>query len=309
MDLRLARWHITAINFLLIGGIAYFAARSVNDFIARRLMSAPPAPAPLAAPRPAGVVHPRAYYDVIAKRDIFNLVPQPGNAAEAVVKAVDLHLQLLGTSLSTRREFAIIQDQGGHQSLYRVGDQIPGGGRLITVEKDRAIVRVGGRRVALELPANQMPTPASRVGIGLGRNPRFGRPPFIRGGPRPPIAPANDSEVSLDVDETGPNRYQLKRSQLREALSHTGQLMTEIRATPNVQNGKTDGVAISEVETGSVFEDLGLEDGDLLTSIDGRPLTNPLQAIGMLSSLASRSSVDLMVMRGGQPVRLHYDIR
>jgi type II secretion system protein C len=320
MEFRLSQWHMTALNFLLIAGIAYFSARSVNDIIARRLVTAPAPPAAAAAPHAAGH-HPRAYYDVIVKRDIFNEAPQEDNGPP-VATTVDLHLKLLGTSLATREKpFAIIEDQTGSQALYRLGDQIPGAGKLVSVEKNRAIVEHGAQRVALDIPASDIPTSSPAAAVPHIGNPRAtpegiaafdpARIQALRKRIEERGAAKNSDggdDVDLDVEETSPNHYSLKRDELRNAMNHTAQLMTQIKATPNIQNGKPNGLSISEVEPGSVFEDLGFQDGDLLTSIDGRPIVNPAEAVGLMSALPTRPSVELQVTRDGHPVTLHYDI-
>src|SRR5208337_3532498 len=114
-----------AVNFLLIAGIAYFAARSVNDVFLESLQGAPPIGAVVSATTSSGIEnHPRAYYDQIVTRDVFNLTPQ--EAPKPVVTTVDLHLKLLGTALASKdKPFAIIEDQAGEQSLYTLGDDIP----------------------------------------------------------------------------------------------------------------------------------------------------------------------------------------
>ncbi|HYB89727.1 MAG TPA: type II secretion system protein GspC [Candidatus Binataceae bacterium] len=308
MELRLSQRHVTALNFLLIAGIAYFAARSVNQIISRNLATTPAPPAAAAGPRETFGARPRTDYDTIVKRDIFNLVPQ--EQPEAAVTALDLHLKLLGTSSTTRdKPYAIIEDQTGNQTLYKVGEDVPGAGKLVRVERARAIIDHDGQRVALEIPEgdipareNQMPRFPGRRGMPLGLG------AFKQD--RPPPAPDPDPDsVDVDVEETGTNRYALKRDEVANAVKHSAELMTQIRAMPNISHGTSNGLTLSDIEAGSVFEDLGLEDGDVLTAIDGRPLQNPVEALGLMNTLPNRPSVDLTVVREGHPVQLHYDIR
>lgn len=311
MQFRLTQRHIIAFNFLLIAGIAYFAARSVNDIIIQSLQGAPALPPAVSASEATGGAHPRTYYDQIVTRDVFNLVPH--EVAAPVVTTVDLHIKLLGTSQATReRPFAIIEDQNGDQALYTVGDDIPNAGRLVSVQKSRIIVLAGGQQVALDLPNDQLPggvesvrsTP-SRAGTRrpIQLSPSAILPPTVA------LSKKDENDVpDVDVDEEGENRYGLKRSEIKDALAHSTKLFQQIHAIPNIQNGKTNGFTLDEIEPGSVFEDLGLEDGDQLTAIDGRQIENPAEAVGLLATIQTRSSVDITVMRDGHPVSLHYDI-
>ena len=82
-----------------------------------------------------------------------------------------------------------------------------------------------------------------------------------------------------------------------------------MRALPHFVNGKTDGFSISEVASGSVFDQLGLQNGDLVTSIDGKPVTNPMQALGLMQSMRTQSALDLTINRGGAPTSVHLDLR
>lgn len=305
MDFRLTQRHIVAINFVLVAAIAYFAAHAVNQLIAES-MSASPAPitAPLAHVKSA--IHPRGYYDVIVKRDVFNLVPMASHADPAISKA-DLHLKLLGTSTTGRGPWAIIENQAGDQLLYHLGDQIPDAGELVSIEKSQAIIQHGAQRFALAIPQDELPggvvAPASHVRrFPFGP---FGRPPTVRGfGPGRATGPMPD----IDVDNEGPNRYGVKRTDVRVAMAHMNTLAQQLKATPNMDGNSQNGYTLTDIESGSLFDDLGLEDGDIVTRINGRPINNPAMAAGMLATLQMRRSIDVTVLRDGQTVDLHYDI-
>src|SRR5271154_6347278 len=124
MDIRFSERYLTAINLGLIAMLAYFAALSVNDVIARRL--APYADStvqmPITPPQPT-IDYPRSHYRTIVERDIFNLTPEVIVPVRPVVVARDLHIRLLGTShVAGQQAFAIVEDQQtGLQALYRLG--------------------------------------------------------------------------------------------------------------------------------------------------------------------------------------------
>ena len=86
-------------------------------------------------------------------------------------------------------------------------------------------------------------------------------------------------------------------------------LFSQMRALPHSVNGNTDGFSISQVEPGSVFDQLGLQNGDLLTQIDGQPVTNPMQAMGLMQSMKTAPAIDLTINRGGAPTTVHLDLR
>jgi len=181
MQFRFTQKHLVAINFLLIAGIAYFAARSVNDVILHSLESSPALPPVESRKMGEMVARTRKSYEEIVTRDVFNLMPK---AAPTVVPSVDLHITLLGISLSTRQQpFAIIEDQSGAQSLYTIGDEISDAGTLLSVEKNQIIIdkRGGSFYVATELPSvqfysTQIPGNRQRLWNGPAR---FRRPSAV----------------------------------------------------------------------------------------------------------------------------------
>jgi type II secretory pathway component PulC len=189
MELRLSDRHIIALNMLLVAVLAYFAALALNDVV---LLGHPSIE--IAVPHASGVVaddasahRPRAAYQAIVERDIFNLEPPPPPPPEPVVE--DIHLTLIGVTQTTQgKAYAIIADQRGEQSVYRVGEMIPDVGKLLEVGKDRAVVEHGGKQVVLELPKDEMNGP----------------PGFASSGP----APMSPAEAS--------NRDQLHHRRMRQ---------------------------------------------------------------------------------------------
>ncbi len=307
MELRLTQRRIIAANAILIVLIAYLAAITVNDIIGWSLGGG----ADDAGGAPARALarsrkHSRAYYDQIVRRDVFNLRP---SAVAAPIATEELRVKLLGTSLMTvDKPFAIVEDPSGKQDVYRVGEDIPGAGRLVAVEINRAIIDRGGRRVAIEIP--------DTVKAALEATPANARPAPMR--PWPPARPMPSREEILQRDKEieeqeikslGPNHYSVSRAFVSESFLNLGELAEEIRATPNVVAGKINGFALSEIESDSVFERIGLKDGDILMRVDGRPLNDPANALAMIPLLRERNSVQVEVMRGGKPVSLKFDMR
>jgi type II secretion system protein C len=304
MEFRLDERHIVGINFALIAAIAFLAARAVNQFIAQEMVTVS-APAVRGGLRHSDAARGRAYYDVIVKRDVFNLVPQ-AKAPEPALTAMDLHLKLLGTSTALKHgPWAIIENQSGDESLYHLEEDIPDAGELIAVEKNRVIIRHGAQRVALEIPQDSMPG-----GVQGPAHPAV-RPAFRGFGAVPGLAgkQVKGPMPDIDVEDEGPNKYGVKRSDVRAALAHASELITQIKASPNMNGSTQTGYQLSDIQDGSVFDDLGLEDGDVLTQINGRPVNNPAVAAGMIATMQMRPTIDVTVLRDGHPVDLHYDIR
>src|SRR5215469_2022139 len=337
MQLRFSQIHVTILNFVLVAVLALVSAMTVRDVIARRVSGEPDATgSTAAAPKTPTGVRARSYYDLVVKRDIFNEAPQDTGPAPVVEE--NLNLKLIGTSLMSKsKPYAIIEDPSGNESLYQVGEDIPDAGKLVGVETNRALIDRHGHRVALEIPTSEMPqVPPSQLGAaGAIRGPalkglpeamrrrlRNFRPGFMRGVPGATAgAPAANSDNNDDSDDNGsasnkiqlkklaPGKFEVSRAEVQQTMENPSQFFSQMRAMPHFVNGKTDGFSISQVQPGSVFAQLGLQDGDLLTSIDGQPVTNPMQAMGLIQAVKTQSAIDLIVNRGGSPTSVHLDLR
>jgi len=297
MNFALNELHVTILNLLLVGVLAIFLGLSLEDVykfhVAGEVM-----PATFVAARPLPLNtqisrRPRIFYNAITDRDIFDLAPAP-----AAVEHEDLQIHLIGTSLlTTGKPFAIIENQSGQESLYRKGDQIVGVGQLLEIEKDRAIILHDGHRVAVEIPRDQ-PAPVP-----------IAPPPPRHRGLKQPMPLARAMPAPGGVHRIAPNRFLLARSTVDADLQNPAPLFTQIRAIPDMQDGAPRGFRLSEIEPGSVFQQIGLQDGDLLTNVSGQPVGDPMKALAMFQTLHGRSSVTLNVIRAGQPVQLYYSIR
>ena len=54
---------------------------------------------------------------------------------------------------------------------------------------------------------------------------------------------------------------------------------------------------------------MGFEEGDVLRSINGQPLTDPSQAMSMMNALRNASQITVQVLRDGELVTLTYQIQ
>jgi type II secretion system protein C len=321
MQLRFSQIHVTILNFVLIAALAIVSAMCVRDIIARSVANEPDTPALSSARRATLGARTRAYYDQIVKRDIFNETPQESGPAPVVEE--DLNIKLIGTSILSRsKPYAIIEDPTGEESLYQLGEDIPDAGKLVSVEPSRAIIDRGGHRVAIEIPSADIPeAPPSHLGnpAGAARGPARGFAAGVRERLRGlrgfhPNIPArgndnSDDSSKIELKKLGPGKFEVSRAEVQQTMENPAQFFSQMRAMPHFVNGKTDGFSISEVAPGSVFQQLGLQDGDLLTSIDGQPVTNPMQAMGLIQAVKTASAIDLTVNRGGTPTSVHLDLR
>ena len=299
--INLSERNILILNLLIGLAIVPFLALSATDLFKLHLASAimPEASesARSTSAQMASGAHPRPYYNPITTRDIFNLAPPPEAPA---VENQALDVKLIGTSqMTTGKPYAIIEDASGKQSLYRVGEQVPGAGQLVEVASSRAVLLHNAHRVALEIPREAL-TP----GAPLNVRPTPGLIRRLPGRGMPRLGAPNKG-----IHRLGANRYMLDRSTVDGSLKNMAPLFTQIRATPRLENGVAQGFQLTEIQPDSIFQQIGLQDGDLLKAVNGQGVGDPAKAMLMLQSLQAQKSITLDVVRNGSPQQLHYSIR
>jgi len=266
-------------QLVLLAVAAFLSASTVNAWIAGRFRVHPTlsdAPAPVAA-APA-TKHPLAYYAPITDRDVFN----PPRAAQPAGEAPSaLNAKLLGTAPGAGMDsFAIIADEDAKtQKLYRVGDTLQGR-TLARVEWSRVVLKSAQGEEVLQIVE---PT---------------GRP-----GAAPPPAAAGGIEKRTDTD------FVIDRTEVDKAMENMNQLFTQVRAVPHFQDGKAAGFRLFAIHQDSVFEKIGLKNGDIVSRINGNDLTDPARAMSLIQELRSEGKISVELTRNRQPTTMTYEIR
>ena len=285
------RYYVLAANLLLLAAVAYLASSIVGTALAAKLLPPPdvvlkPAPPPLEVDGPK----PATFYALIHKRDIFNSVKTeaPPPPPEAPV-ATPLQLKLWGVEVHDRgRSHSIIEDLKAHkQGVYAIDDSVPGGATVKSIEWDRVILNHGGKDEVLEL--------ANKSTLVM---------------PKPAAAPAPSPAANADgIQATGENEYLVPRAQVDNALQNMSQLFTQIRAVPHFEGGQSIGFRLFAIRRGSLFDEIGLKNGDIITDINGNPMNDPGKAMALLQELQGANDLSVKIIRNQQPSTLTYNIR
>jgi general secretion pathway protein C len=286
--MKIAPRHFLWINLVLLGLVAYWGAAVVSTAVAARLslppqvrLSQPPPPIAREPRRPA------SYYANISTRDIFNSTkPEPEKPPEPP-KPTELKLKLWGVAVHTDgSSYCIIEDLTTHkQDLYHVHDKVPGNATVKSVEWDRIVLDRGGQEEILELAsADGAPRPVTAAAQLLRRptNPR--------------------------IQEVGEGQYNIDRGEVDAAMDNMNQLFTQIRAVPHFEGGKSTGFRLFAIRQNSIFDNIGLRNGDIIQSINGTELNDPGRALGLLQELRNASQINVTIIRNRETMNLQYNI-
>lgn len=301
--------HINLINTLFIIVLFPVLAFLVKDYLVYRYASVEVPQMKASAPAPPRAPEIGAYARVVESR-----VYAPGpskfkplqvsddTAGEALSSSVPGELKLLGT-FSGKNGFAIIEKKGDpSEKTFRVGDKVFEAGVLKEVSHDSAVISRAGRDFTLSIRKEELPGPAAKVPVGTAAAASAARPAAARGAGKE----AQVEWSSAGVKKTGENAWAVDQKAVLHALDNIGSVLTDARLTPVASN---DGFLVNEIKPGGIFETIGLKDGDVLKRVNGFDVTSPEKAIQVLTGLRGESSIDLDVVRGGQKMNFHYEIR
>ncbi len=244
------------------------------------------APASEAPPRP--VAMPRAsYVDAIVRRSIFDsaAVYRPGVAVvgEWTCRA-DASVRLLATIVAVPERFssALLALGAGKDAKadgFAIGDDVPGGGRIARIEQKKVCMEDG---TCVCIGEQAAPAPAAAAAPGEGGN----------------------------VEKIGDNKYQVDRSLLDSALGNLESFAGQLRAVPHKDgSGNVDGFRLSAIRKGSLFDKLGIKNGDVVHAINGQAMTSTEGALSLYQSLRNEKAFNFEISRRNQRQTLDYEVR
>jgi general secretion pathway protein C len=265
-------------NGLLFVAACFLAAGTANQIlVATLLSSSPEASAPAATAPPA---RSRTWADrqIILTRNLFNsstLNPTPTEAVEDVVdlEKSQLPVTLLGTFAASDPELsrATLQDREKNETLVvGVGDQIKQKALVTRIERRRVVLTENGAPRELTLDDESIGTP-SVVRRVAARPTRAARPVRRRA----------DTDVSLT------------REQIRDTIRDPSDLLSQARVLPKFEDGEMVGLQVSGIKPGSLFESIGMQEGDVITEFNGIPISSPEDSARALQELGTAEVLDI----------------
>ncbi|MBX7137283.1 MAG: hypothetical protein K1X83_04795 [Oligoflexia bacterium] len=218
-------------------------------------------------------------YSVIYSRSVFGeLGAKAQPAAIATPKPVsNLALTLVGTFLTGGKEpYAIIEDtKKGLQEAFIIKEKIFGEATLTSIASDRVEIERNGQKEVLMMDDSPSPDSGSKGGIGAA----------------------------------GEDTFVIEEAELDKAMENLPLLLTQARAVPYFQDGKSVGLRLFAIRAGSLFEKIGLLNGDIIKSINGNSLADFTQAMTLFQKLKEERSINLVLERNKQEKDFKYQIR
>jgi general secretion pathway protein C len=117
--------------------------------------------------------------------------------------------------------------------------------------------------------------------------------------------------VALDrgIKQKGANNFEIQRSTLEAVLGNMNLLSRSARIVPEVSQGKASGFRLYSVRPDGPFAKIGMQNGDLISSINGLEITSPEKALEVYAKLKSASHISVGLKRSENKVTQEYSIR
>jgi general secretion pathway protein C len=199
-----------------------------------------------------------------------------------------LNLTLTGVVASTTEDdgAAVIANRN-NQSTYGIGEKIEGTqATLSRVFADRVIISNRGAKETLMLDGIDFSK------ISTQADPTNSNAAFL---------PANQT-IPKNIVKTlaqGPSLESI--AQLRDQPE---KFIDFINVAPFRSDGELQGYRVSPGKDAALFNDTGLQSGDVITYINGLDLTQPREAVEAMQALRQSDSLVIAVLRNDQPMTL-----
>ena len=175
---------------------------------------------------------------------------------------------------------AVLEDTSG-QAFYRIHQKLPDGSIITKVMHDKiAIKNPNGTIIELQVVDDTKIVNVQKPGMsGVG------------------------------VKKLSEGKWMVDQKEVAASTENMSQILTQARALPYLEQGKTVGFRLSEIVPGSIYEKIGLLNGDVIQKVNSQDVDDPGKFFQLYQGLKNEQNITIDVLRGGQHQTLNYEIR
>jgi general secretion pathway protein C len=207
-----------------------------------------------------------------------------GGSAEPV-RETRLNLTLKGILAHRQggKKLALIAGGDQGEKVYAVGDAVPGGAEIVRIEQRRIILRRNGVTESLKLQVKELEGRSSQLSAPGGGD---------TGG----------------IRRVGEHRREVSRDTVKQQLANLPKVLQQAKAVPHSRDGRKVGFRIVNIQPGSVFQELGLKEGDIIQGVNGKDIRTPSQALKAYRELKDARKFRVRLLREGEQVNMNYAV-
>ena len=273
-------------NTALFTLCCFLVANTANAIIAAWLSQSPALAVEL---RPSSGPKSRTWSDrqQITRRNLFHSTilsapaSTPAAPTDEELKETELPLKLWGTiaAADPALSWASVEETGlnGAISAVRVGDQIQSA-TIVGIERRRVVLLENGNRRSLSLDDDA-------TGLSLGTT-KYKKPST-----RTTVA---RSERRASAKE----RREARKAKVKSPVGNPTSLYSQARIVPQIdpETNQVTGLELSAIQAGSDFEQAGIQNGEVITEIDGVLVRSIGDSTKIMSALADPPEVEIVTV-------------
>jgi len=301
---------------------AFFCAQGATALLAAKVLSAEPNARPASSKRAVASVRTQRKRDpsVILRRNIFNSalgdlsgadmeipdLPLEGLPLEEVEAPCNGAMRLIGTVVlpgDFERSLAAIVGTDKKAGLHYGGAEVEGA-RIRAIHSDSVVLQntTGLCRLAMFQVDNAAKKPLPK--------PRAAKKPPPKKGPKADRnAGLTKEEMAQGIEKVNDTNYNLSRSMLNKVLDNAGKIIGIAAVAPKMEGGQPVGMEIRGIRPDTLLIKLGIQNNDILESVNGQPLSSPDAALGAYTTLRTADKFNLSIRRGDQSMIINYNLQ
>ena len=301
---------------------ALFSAQGATALLAAKVLSAEPDATPAPPKRAVATAWAQRKRDpgVILRRNIFNSAL--GDLSAAPIENPDLPLEdlpaeevetpckgtmrLIGTVVlpgDLAGSLAAIVGTDNKAGLHRGGADVDGS-RIRAIYSDGVVLQNKGGLCRLAMfqvdgaARKAKPKPAAAKKRKKKRGPAVDR-----------NAGLSEDDIAQGIEKVNDSNYNLSRTMLNKVLDNAGKLIGIAAVSPKMEGGQSVGMEIRGVRPDTLLTKLGIQNGDILESVNGQSLTSPDAALGAYTTLRTGDKFSLSIRRDGRAMMVNYHLQ
>jgi general secretion pathway protein C len=279
-------------NTALFTLCCFLVANTANAIIAAWLSQSPALAVELG---PRGGHQSRTWNDrqKITQRNLFHSAKLSASAstpapADEELKETELPLKLWGTIAADDPaiSWASVEETGkkGAIAAVRVGDKIQSA-TIVEIERRRVVLLENGNRRSLTLDDDEAETSSAK-----GKR------------KKPPTRATTARAERAERRKSARSARKAPAEKVESAMGNPSSLYSQARIVPNVdpETNLVTGLEISAIQAGSIFEEVGIQNGEVITEIDGVPVSDIGDSTKIMAALTDPDEVPIVTVDKNQ---------
>ncbi len=215
-----------------------------------------------------------------------------------------LQAALIGTVVASHAKWStatIVDLESGQSDQYRVGDDLLGEARLVSIRSDRVILRRNGEREVLLLSEGVRAAATKDTHEDNAESLEVEDEPVLSDEPEPYLIPEGM------VQKTAAKSYTIDRKAVDRLLASPGDVLQSTMFTLAFDNsGNMQGVRLAIGPAGTIFRLVGLKSGDVVKRVGPVTIDSPESLTAVGQQIKDAITIDLELDRGGRSIVLRY---